>query len=43
MDWFAGDGVVEVQELGMQEVASIAGEAGEMFKWLAGCSVERIA
>ncbi len=43
MDLFCGDGVVEVQRLGVQEIASIAGEAGESFKWLAGWAVQRIA
>jgi hypothetical protein len=32
---FAGDGVGEFQELGVQQIASIAGEAGEIFKRLA--------
>jgi hypothetical protein len=36
MDWFAGDGVVEFQKAGVQEISSIAGEAGEIFKRLAG-------
>jgi hypothetical protein len=36
MDLFSGDGVVEFQKLGVQEIASIAGEAGEIFKRLAG-------
>ena len=43
MDLFSGDGVVEFQILGVQEIASVAGEAGEIFKRLAGCAVERIA
>jgi hypothetical protein len=33
---FSGDGVVEFQILGVQEISSIAGEAGEIFKRLAG-------
>jgi hypothetical protein len=33
---FSGDGVVEFQKLGVQKISSIAGEAGEIFKWLAG-------
>jgi hypothetical protein len=32
----SGDGVVEFQKLGVQEIPSIAGEAGEIFKRLAG-------
>jgi hypothetical protein len=36
IDLFAGDGVVEFQKLGVQEISSIAGEAGEIFKRLAG-------
>ena len=36
MDLFSGDGVLEFQELGVQEISSIAGEAGEIFKRLAG-------
>ena len=43
IDWFSGDGVVEFQELGVQEISSIAGEAGEIFKRLAACAVQRIA
>jgi predicted RecA/RadA family phage recombinase len=33
---FSGDGVVESQKLGVQEISSVAGEAGEIFKKLAG-------
>jgi hypothetical protein len=36
IDWFAGDGVLEIQILGVQEISSIAREAGEIFKRLAG-------
>ena len=36
IDLFAGDGVVEFQILGVQEIPSIAGEAGEIFKRPAG-------
>jgi hypothetical protein len=36
IDLFSGDGVVELQKLGMQEISSIAREAGEIFKRLAG-------
>ena len=35
--------MVEFQKLGMQKISSIAGEAGEIFKRLAGCAVQRIA
>jgi len=30
IDLFSGDGVVEFQILGVQEISSIAGEAGEI-------------
>ena len=43
MQLFSGDGVVESQILGVQEITSISGEAGEMFERLARCSVQRIA
>ena len=43
VDLFSGDGVLEFQILGVQEIASIAGEAGEIFKRLAGWAVERVA
>jgi hypothetical protein len=33
---FSSDGVVEIQKLSMQEISSIAREAGEIFKRLAG-------
>jgi hypothetical protein len=33
---FSGDGVVEFQKLGVQKISSIAGEAGKIFKRLAG-------
>ena len=36
IDLFSGDGVLEFQKLGVQEISSIAGEAGEIFKRLAG-------
>jgi hypothetical protein len=36
IDWFAGDGVVELQKSGVQEISSIAREAGEIFERLAG-------
>ena len=43
IDLFSGDGVVEFQILGVQEISSIAGEAGEILKRLAGYAVQRIA
>ena len=36
IDLFSGDGVVEFEILGVQKISSIAGEAGEIFKRLAG-------
>ena len=36
MDWFSGDGVAELQKLGVQKISSIAGKAREIFKRLAG-------
>jgi hypothetical protein len=36
IDLFSSDGVVEFQILGVQEISSIAGKAGEIFKRLAG-------
>jgi hypothetical protein len=33
---FSGDGMVEIQKSGVQEISSIAREAGEIFKRLAG-------
>jgi hypothetical protein len=33
---FSGDGMVEFQILGVQEISSLAGEAGEILKRLAG-------
>ena len=35
--------MVEFQVLGVEEISSIAGEAGEIFKRLAGYAVQRIA
>ena len=43
IDLLSGDGVVEFQKLGVQEIASIAGEAGEILKRLAVHAVQRIA
>ena len=39
---FSGNRVVKFQELGVQKIFSIAGEAGEMFKRLAGQGVQRM-
>ncbi len=36
IDLFSGDGVVEFQILGVQEISSVARTAGEIFKRLAG-------
>jgi hypothetical protein len=36
IDLFSGDGMVEFQILGVQEISSLAGEAGEILKRLAG-------
>jgi hypothetical protein len=43
IDLFTGDGMVEFQELGVQEISSVAREAREIFKGLAGYPVQRIA
>jgi hypothetical protein len=43
VDGFAGDGVMEVQEVGVEEVAAVAGEAGEGFQGVAGGTVEGVA
>lgn len=43
IDLFSGYRVVEFQKLGVQEIFSITGEAGEIFKRLAGRAVQRIA
>ena len=43
MDWFSGDGVLEFQKLGVQQISSIAREAGEIFQRLAGEAIQRIA
>jgi hypothetical protein len=42
IDLFSRNGVVEFQILGVQEIASVAGEAGEIFERLTGCAVQRI-
>ena len=34
IDLFSRDGVLEFQKLGVQQISSIAGEAGEIFKRL---------
>ena len=39
MDFNSGDGVVELKELGVQKVSSIAGETGILFERLAGEAV----
>ena len=36
IDLFSGDGVLEIEKLGMQEISSVAWEAGEILKRLAG-------
>ncbi len=43
MEGFVGDGVVEMEIVSVQEVAAVAGEAGEIFEWLAGGAVEGVA
>ena len=43
MDLLSGDGMVEFQKLGVQEISSVARKAGEIFKRLAGQAVQRIA
>jgi hypothetical protein len=43
MDFFSGNGVLEFQKLSVQQISSIAGEAGEIFKRLAVESIQRIA
>ena len=43
MDFFSGDGVLEIQKLGVQQISSVAGEAGEIFNWLSVYAVQRIA
>jgi hypothetical protein len=40
---FSGNGVLEIQKLGVQEISSIAREAGEIFERLAGYAIQRIA
>jgi hypothetical protein len=35
MDLFSGDGVLELQKLGVEQISSVAGEAGEIFNRLA--------
>jgi hypothetical protein len=40
---FSGDGVWEIQKLGVQQISSIAWEAGEIFKRLSAKAVQRIA
>ena len=39
MDWFSGDRVVEVQIVGVQKIAAIAGQTGKILKRPAGYAV----
>ncbi len=43
IDLLSGDGVVESQILGVQEISSIAGEAGEILERLSGFAIQGIA
>ena len=43
IDFFSGDGVIKFQKLGVQQISSIAGEAGEILKRLAVQAVQRVA
>ena len=43
IDLFSGDGVLEFQKLGVQQISSVAGKAGEIFERLASRAVQRIA
>jgi len=36
IDLFSGNGMLEIKKLGVQEISSIAREAGEIFKRLSG-------
>jgi len=40
---FSGDRVDELQKLSVEEISSIAREAGKMFKRLTGEAVHRVA
>jgi hypothetical protein len=40
---FSGERMLEIQELGVQEISSVAGEPGVIFKRLAGHAVQGIA
>ena len=42
MDRLSGDGVMESQKLGVQQISSIAGKAGKAFKGPAGHAVQTI-
>lgn len=42
MQRFVGDGVTEAEIVSVEEVAAVAGEAGEIFERLAGGSVEGV-
>ncbi len=43
MEGFGGDGVLEVEEVGVEVVAAVAGEAGEVRQRLARGAVEGVA
>lgn len=43
IDLFSGHRVAEFQILGVEEISSVSGEAGEIFEGLAGWAVERIS
>lgn len=43
IDLLSSDGVMEFKKLGVQEISSVAGEAGEIFKRLAAYTVQRVA
>lgn len=43
MNSFSGDGVLKLEDLGVQEISSLAWEPGKIFNGLAGVAVERIA
>ena len=43
MDLFSRNGVKELQIVGVQEISSVARQAGEILKGLAGEAVQRIA
>ena len=43
IDWFSTDGVLEFQKLRVQQISSIAREAGEILKRLPSEAIKRIA